>query len=128
MLYRIPLVVFTHQNFQSVEARLEVVKVTSAVDNAMDTDDARYRELEEQYLTLLGCKLKRCVEEILVTSVMYLREMKRAKINTISQSSVAEFCTMLRSALDESKLHTAFAKHILKELLLETDGIQLASY
>ena len=104
--------------FQSVEGRLDVVRASAAVDNAMDTDDARYRELEEQYLTLLGDKLKRCAEEMLVTCVMYIREMKR-----VSQTSAADFCRAVRAALDEggftSKLQTDFANNLCEQDLLK---------
>lgn len=103
---------------KTVEGRLDVVRASYGVIDAMDMGDSRNRELEEQYLILLGDKLKRCVEEILVTCTAYLRELRRTE--AVSLASMADFCKTFSSSLDEvgvePKLKTSFAKHVYKDL------------
>jgi hypothetical protein len=109
---------------QSIESRLTAVHNSQRAD-AMDTEESVNREVEEEYLTILGSKLARCVEEMLVISLMRLRASKEA---TVEYGKFQEFAQWISTALEfagiESKgvgcaTHPDFGIQICKEIRKE---------
>ena len=80
--------------------------------DAMDTsEDGGNRQLEAQYLTLLGTKLAGCVMELLVIALMKLRDLKQQSTGRRrSEMAVIEFSQQLAMSLDHSRLESKVRK------------------
>jgi hypothetical protein len=92
----------------------------------MDMDDGKYRELEEEYLNLLGAKLTRCVEEMLLICLMYAHRLRSNRLGHVT--SVESFRNVISSSLEHTGVETQgqkfgmqsdFAIQICKELRKE---------
>ena len=89
----------------------------------MDMDEGKYRELEEEYLNLLGTKLTRCVEEMLLICLMYSHGLK---CNIFGHAKSMEiFRDVISRSLEPTGVETQgrtfgmqsdFASQICKEL------------
>jgi hypothetical protein len=89
----------------------------------MDMDDGKFRELEEEYLNLLGTKLTRCVEEMLLICLMYAHRLKSNRLG--HSTSVESFRNVILVSLEHAGVETQcqtfgmqsdFAIQICKEL------------
>ena len=86
---------------QIIETRLRSIQ--SAPVDAMDTsEEAGNRQLEAEYLTLLGTKLARCVMELLVIALMKLRSLKQERRGYQSKELIADFAKQLVEAAGQT--------------------------
>ena len=114
---------------QMIEMRLQTLESTPNMDD-MDTsevvDGNQQRQLELQYLTLLGTKLAKCVMELLVLALMKLRDVTHPRTTNGRRSEAirAEFSQQLAMSLDhsrlESKVRTTYVSSVWNDFYLRS--------
>jgi hypothetical protein len=95
------MIIYRFTILQLIEQRLIIVQNSRTLDadDAMETEEGMNRHLEVEYLTLLGTKLGRCVEELLVIALMRLRLLKE---DGRMRQHFEEFSNLVSIALDHS--------------------------